>query len=234
MRTAFEEELKQLKNDVLTMSSGILRSYGALRKAAAEGDRATLEQIVGGDSGTGLTERRIEDRCMSLIISQQPVAGDLRFITASLKMVTDLERVAHHLADIAELVIRLRCVDTAGYSGHLDKMAARAGESFSSAVSAFLTGRTDEARQVVEGDDEIDALFNEVKDDLVRKLRQPDAGRQKGGEDETDGGTCDADVADVCVDLLMIAKYLEKIGDHAVNIAEWGIFQETGEMTHIM
>lgn len=245
MRTVFEENLRILKNDILVMSSQTMQNYRMLLTAIAEKDARTFTRLMEEDGNINTMEREIENKCLSLITRQQPVAGDLRIITAGLKMVTDLERVAHHIADIAELSERLIQVDMEQYSANIFPMMARAGEIFSAAVASFTTRDMEEAKAIIGRDDEIDGLFNSVKNDLIASLRKSADSPDLPPETETAGsgktdrtapadGSFDSSTADICIDILMTAKYLEKMGDHAVNIAEWEIFQETGDMTHIM
>ena len=133
-------------------------------------------------------------------------------VTASLKVVTDIERVGDHVADMAELLLRLNMKELSGYSAHLLPMIDAAKEMILTAVSAFVDRDQEAAQEVIRKDDEVDELFNQVKTDVIESLK-----KEAGDVDEL-------------TDILMIAKYLEKIGDHAVNIGEWEIFQETGNI----
>ncbi|NLL77553.1 MAG: phosphate signaling complex protein PhoU [Clostridiales bacterium] len=211
-RTVFEHELKELKDNVETMGLRVEATYEELFQALETGNREEVCRILKSDRAVNEMERNIESRCLSLIAKQQPVARDLRTITASLKVVTDIERVGDHISDIAELLLRLNMNPLSSYSGHLDPMVKAAKEMTRAAVEAFVGRNENAAKAVIDSDDIVDDLFNKVKHDLIVYLKK-----------ETKN-------ADECIDVLMIAKYLEKIGDHAVNIAEWELFQETGEI----
>lgn len=160
-------------------------------------------------------ERRIESMCLNLITKQQPIARDLRLVSAALKVVTDIERVGDHVSDIAELLLRLEMKDLSEFSPHLSGMIDATRELLDKSVEAFLNRNREEAEEVIRGDDVVDMLFNKAKMDLIHYLKT------------------DTKNADECIDVLMLAKYLEKIGDHAVNIGEWEIFQETGSVENI-
>ena len=162
-----------------------------------------------------ISTRNIESRCLSLITRQQPIAGDLRMISAALKVVTDIERIGDQTADIAELMLRMKGSELDLYSRHITGMLGVAKEIVHDAVDAFVNRDSRAADEVIRHDDVVDELFSKVKDDLVRRL-------QEGVSD-----------VDACVDVLLIAKYLERIGDHAVNIAEWELFQESGSIRDI-
>ena len=147
-------------------------------------------------------ERAIEARCLSLILRQQPVAGDLRQVSTALKVVTDLERIGDHASDIAELILRIKSDHAYHIVKHLPAMAAAAGKMVHDAIEAFINRDLDAAVSIIKRDDEVDNLFNQVKTDVIQLLR------------------VSPDQADQGIDLLMVAKYLERIGDHAMNIAE--------------
>lgn len=211
-RTIFEQELSILKNDIEEMGQEIEKSYDRLFDAITEKDAETIEELMRNDRRVNDMERKIESRCLSLITKQQPVARDLRMISASLKVVTDLERVGDHVADIADLVLRLNFVDFNTYSSHLNLMIEETKKIIHDAVDAFINRDEETAKEFYKRDDVIDDLFNKVKEDIVCCLKAENKN------------------VDECVDILMIVKYLEKIGDHAVNISEWEVFRETGTM----
>lgn len=188
--------------------------YEKLFSAMQIGDRSTILDISEQDHQVRDMEKQIESRCLSLLTRQQPLARDLRMVSASLKVVTDIRRVGDHVVDMAELILRMDGKDFGAYSKHLDEMVKETKEMFHDSVSAFLKRSKDEAQRVIDTDDTIDDLFNIVKEELIEHLKQ---------------GTADPDN---CIDILMIAKYLEKIGDHAVNVGEWEIFQETGDLSN--
>lgn len=211
-RPTFEYELESLKLRVTEMGTRIDTSYVTLFDALDVKDAETIENILKSDRAVNDMERSIEAKCLSLITRQQPVARDLRTVSASLKVVTDMERIGIHISDMAELFVRLQMPCLADFSVSLPQMVEETRKMVHRAVKAFVARDTDAAKEVIAADDRIDALFNRVKEDLVVLLKE---------EKKT---------PDDCIDILMVTKYLEKIGDHAVNIGEWGIFQETGTM----
>lgn len=211
-RTLFEHELGQLRDDLKKMCFQAEAVYDRLFAAMAVKDQETILAILEQDRVVKDMEKSIESRCLSLITKQHPIARDLRTVSASLKVVTDIKRVGDIVTDMAELILRLEMKEVSVYSENLPLMIKETKALLHSAVEAFLRRNKEEAENVIDGDDKVDELFNKVKDDLVVHLKEETAN------------------ADDCIDILMIAKYLEKIGDHAVNVGEWEIFQETGNM----
>ena len=211
-RTTFDFELSVLKQSVTEMGTRVENAYDNMFQALAQKDSETMETILKCDRIVNDMERGIEARCLSLITRQQPVARDLRMVTASLKVVTDIERIGDHISDMAELFLRLNMPELSDFSKSLPVMVDETKKMVHDAVDAFVNRRMEDAKQVIQDDDRVDALFNEVKEDLIVHL------------------TDKKKLPDDCVDILMITKYLEKIGDHAVNIGEWEIFQETGSI----
>ena len=214
-RSMYLEELNSLRKSLAEMGAAVEESFNLLLTAVENKDTDLEQQIIRGDRVINDMERSIESQCLSLITRQQPIAGDLRMISAALKVVTDIERIGDQTADIAELMLRLRDCDLDAYSRNITGMLQVAKEIVHDAVGAFVNRDSRAADEVIRHDDVVDELFAKVKDDLVHML-------QEG-----------VDNIDACVDVLMIAKYLERIGDHAVNIAEWEIFQESGAIQHI-
>ena len=215
MRINYMEELDSLRRSVKEMGEAVEASFDQLL-SAVDNTAADLEmKIISGDRVINDMERNIESRCLSLITRQQPIAGDLRMISAALKVVTDIERIGDQTADIAELMLRMKGNELDLYSRHITGMLGVAKEIVHDAVDAFVDRDSKAADEVIRHDDVVDELFSKVKDDLVRRL-------QEGVSD-----------VDACVDVLLIAKYLERIGDHAVNIAEWELFQESGSIKDI-
>lgn len=212
-RTTFINELNQLKENVADMATRVEKNYETLFEAYEKKEKAAIEKIVAVDKDINRRQREIESECLFLITRQQPIVSDLRAVTASLKVVTDIERVGDHVADIAELLIRMDMKELEAYSAHLNPMIRETRDMLRMAVDAFTGGNKEEAQEVIQKDDVVDELFNAVKNDVIESLKKE---------------TRDADE---CVDILMIAKYLEKIGDHAVNICEWEIFKETGNIS---
>ena len=214
-RLLFEEELEELKRSVSDMGEQIEKVYDRLFEVLKERDREALEAIVTNDRVINDMQRSIEAKCLTLLTKQQPVARDLRTVSAALKVVTDIERVGDHVSDMAELFLRLDMQNVEDFSASLPQMIEAAKRSVGEAIEAFVDMNMEAAKDVIAFDDVIDDLFNKVKEELIGDLRS-------GKKDPDD-----------CVDVLMIAKYLEKIGDHAVNIVEWAIFRETGDIDDV-
>ena len=211
-RTVFYNELRQLKENVTGMAQRATQNYERLFESYEKKDEEELRKIIAIDKEINKKQREIESQCLFLITKQQPIVSDLRVVTASLKVVTDIERVGDHVADMAELLLRLNMKELSGYSAHLLPMIDAAKEMILTVVSAFVDRDQEAAQEVIRKDDEVDELLNQVKTDVIESLK-----KEAGDVDEL-------------TDILMIAKYLEKIGDHAVNIGEWEIFQETGNI----
>lgn len=211
-RKIYARELMQLKDSLEEMSNLVEASLNNLLFAIENKNDDLARQIVRDDRNVNHMERSIESQCLTLITRQQPVAGDLRVVSSALKVVTDIERIGDHASDIAELVLRLDHKQLDLYSAHLNPMITAAREMVHDAVSAFLNRDEKASSLVICSDDVVDDLFNKVKEDIAVRLKSETAD------------------ADECIDVLMIAKYLERIGDHAVNICEWEIFKETGSI----
>lgn len=209
-RATFEQELRKLHDDVEEMGLMVERIYDELFEAISQKDAETITRIKKSDHVMNQMQRNIEASCLTLITKQQPVARDLRLVTAALKVVSDIERIGDHCADIAELILRLNMTKLAKFSEYLPVMVEETKKLEHAAVNAFVNRDPEAAKQVISDDDIVDDLFNKVKLDLVEHIKESRI------------------EADECVDVLMIAKYLEKIGDHAVNIGEWEDFKEYG------
>ena len=209
-RKTFEQELDKLLEQIEQMSHIVECCYKDLFDALKIKDKATIERIVKNDRNINNMQREIESQCLMIITKQQPVAGDLRIVSSVLKAVTDIERVGDHVSDMAELMLRINMNQLAEYSLHLEGMVIATKELFMNAVEAFVNDDPAASKSVISGDDVIDNLFNKVKNDIINGLK------------------VEVKNADEYIDILMITKYLEKIGDHAVNVAEWQIFRKTG------
>lgn len=212
-RRLFEQELEQLRERMAEMGEYAESGLNKLFLAVKGDDRGTLEQLLGSDHYIVDMQRSIEARCLALMTKQQPVARDLRLVSAALKAVTDLERIGDHVSDMAELFLR-RSTLLGGAEGDeiLLAMMEETLAMFREAVEAFTEGDVETARAVIDSDDGVDELFNRMKEKMMETIRSQSLD------------------ADSVVDNLMLAKYLEKIGDHAVNIGEWTVFQVTGEI----
>lgn len=209
-RKRFDQELEHLRQDVLQMAEWVEDGYDCLFDTLKKKDKEIMKRFVRHDRVIEDMQRNIESQCLSLLTRQTPVAGDLRTVSAALKIVTDLERIGNHLSDMAELFMRMDMEDLSGYSAWFPQMIDETRALIGKAAAAFVNRNMDMGKEAVAADDGIDACFNQVKEDLVAALRK---------------GTMDADR---CIDALMAAKYLEKIGDHGVNIGQWEMFRETG------
>lgn len=207
MRTEFDEQLGQLHGQLVRMGSlceqAIAHAAGTLTGAPA-GEGAAAAQL---ELEIDHLERDAEASCMRLLLLQQPVASDLRAVSAALRMISDLERIGDQAADIAELTPYL---DADADRLPLQQMAAATVEMVRGSVRAFVAGDDALARTVIAADDRVDALFDAVKRDLLTLIQQKGIG------------------AEPALDTLMAAKYFERIGDHAVNVAEWVVYAVTG------
>lgn len=215
MRVNYEHELDLLNNDIKEMGKLVENSIEQCFIAFEDQNFEKAEDIIKGDRTINDLERSIEARCLSLILRQQPVAGDLRVVSSALKVVTDLERIGDHASDIAELVLRLKGEHVYHVIRHIPAMAAAAKEMVHSSIEAFINQDLEAAKELQKKDDVVDELFDKVKNDVVELLKQP------------------SEHIDQCIDLLMVAKYLERIGDHAVNVCEWTEFAKTGALKNV-
>ena len=209
MRTQFDRQLEELHIGLITMGALCEDAIASVAKALIDGDDKRLSAVFDADSRLKQMERDVESQCLRLLLRQQPVARDLREISSALKMIYDLERIGDQAADIAELipyVLRHPLPEALP----LGDMARAVIGMVTDSVEAFVKRNADAARAVIRSDDTVDALFSRVKQELTALIR---------GE---------AEDAEWCLDLLMTAKYFERIGDHAVNVAGWVIFSVTG------
>lgn len=212
-RVLFEQELELLKNKVTEMGEHAEISYDRMVYGIRENKEDVLKTLLDTDHKMVDMQRSIEAMCLTLLTRQQPVAKDMRTVSAALKVVSDIERIGDHVGDIAELYLRMGNLNGEGEYEHLLlDMMEEAKEMIHSSVEAFVEGDDNVAKQVIAHDDVVDDLFNRMKDKMMNAIRNQDLD------------------ADRVVDYLMIAKYLEKVGDHAVNIAQWSLFQITGDM----
>lgn len=219
-RASFDAELEQLNLDLIRMGGMAEEAITASISALEHGKKDLAKRIIEDDSAIDDIEKSIEARCLRLLMLQQPVARDLRAISTALKMITDLERIGDHASDISELTIQLNGEQPISMAKHIPEMAEIATQMVRACVRCFIDSDLDMARKTIGRDDEVDALFNVVRDELIKTL----------------SANADVKQANCAVDLMMIAKYLERIGDHAVNICEWVVFYDTGvhKETHIL
>ncbi len=206
MRLKFDEQLRQLNREMTMMGNMIEKAIQDSIEAFFDRDTEEARRIMEGDELVDQEQKKIENLCFQLLIQQQPVARDLRTITAAMKMVTDMERIGDHAADISELTIMMEDSPYLIKAEHIRKMAAEAMLMLLQAIEAYVERDMEKARSVIGHDDVVDDLFVQVKSDLIEVMQK------------------DAGYAEYAADLLMLNKYLERIGDHATNIAEWVIF----------
>lgn len=210
MRITFEEQLRLLNQELLEMGALIEHAIQSASEALIKQDVESANSAITFDREVDQKERDIEALCLKLLLQQQPVAKDLRLISAALKMITDMERIGDQAADISGIVIYLNGKPYIKSLEHLPQMAEAAIRMVSGSIDAFINKDLALAREIIAMDDIIDDLFDTIKGELIDLIsRNPENGEQ-------------------AVDLLMIAKYFERIGDHAQNIAEWAEYSITG------
>ena len=210
MRKRFEGQLNELNRLMTQMGELLNNALAMMVESLTKRDVELAKKVILTDITVDEMEKEIEQLCMRLLMQQQPVAGDLRIISSALKIITDMERIGDHAADISDNITYMAKDDYTPHIGDIVKMADKAGLMVKDSVRAFVQKDLDLAKEVLTKDDEIDALFLKVKLDLIEKLRK------------------DASFSEQSMDLMMNAKYLERIGDHAENIAEWVVFAITG------
>ena len=209
MRSRFDEQLQQLRHELIEMGALCERVIALSVKALEAGDTKLAASVAPVDAEIDQKERTIESLCLRLLLQQQPVARDLRQISAALKMITDLERIGDQAEDIAEIVPLLTGTGAADLD-ILREMAQAVIKMVTESIDAYVKCDIMLAKKVVADDDTVDAQFDGVKRTLIARIAEaPEHG-------------------EAALDLLMIAKYFERIGDHAVNIAEWALFSVTG------
>ena len=210
MRNRFDEQLSLLNHELLEMGALVESAIRSATTALVNQDVEAALASIAADQDVDQTERGIESLCLKLLLQQQPVARDLRLISSALKMITDMERIGDQASDISEIVIYLSSEPYIKQLEHLPLMAEKAIRMVTAALDAYVRKDVKLAQEVMEMDDEIDSLFTTVKDELITLIRG------------------DAAAGSQAIDLLMIAKYYERIGDHAQNIAEWVEYALTG------
>lgn len=210
MRSRFDSELEALNLDLIKMGSLIENAIEIAVKALMEKDPSLAHQAMAFDNEIDEMEKTIERRCLKLLLQQQPVAKDLRAISTALKMITDMERIGDQAADISEITLRIVDQDYSEKLEHIPLMAQATIKMVKDSIDAFVDNDKVKVDNVIASDDIVDNLFNKVKEDLITTISKNPA----------DG--------ELAIDMLMIAKYFERIGDHAVNIAEWVMFSITG------
>lgn len=206
MRSKFDEQLSELNKEMIEMGNKIILSIKNAFEALVARDENMAKAIMESDAEVDHLQKKIEGICFNLLIQQQPVARDLRTVTAAMKMVTDMERIGDHAADISEMTILMGQNSQIDKFEHISQMATETMIMLNHSIEAYVEKNVIKAKEVIEHDDIVDDLFVEAKKDVIELiLNSPSEG---------EGAT----------DILMIAKYFERIGDHATNIAEWVIY----------
>lgn len=203
MRSKFDEQLAELNRVMIEMGNKIVQSIATAITALTNCDEKLARAVMEGDNEIDHLQKKVEGICFNLLIQQQPVARDLRTVTAAMKMVTDMERIGDHAADISEITIMMGENNQIAKFAHINKMASETILMLNHAIEAYVEKDSEKAKAVIEHDDVVDGLFDAAKTDIIDLILQ------NAGEGEE------------AIDLLMIAKYFERIGDHATNIAEW-------------
>lgn len=210
MRNRFDKQLCQLNDELIEMGEMIEKAIEDTIKALVTQDVDLANKVIKMDDDIDSQEREIENLCLKLLLQQQPVARDLRQISSALKMITDMERIGDHATDIAEITIELHEQPYIKKLDHIQQMAKETMVMLVESIEAFVNKDIDKAKEVIAKDDVVDDLFVSVKKELIDMIHE------------------DVDYGAQAADLLMVAKYMERIGDHATNISEWVIFSITG------
>ena len=211
MRENYTEQLDELSQQLFAMSELVEEAIRGTASALHTFDTKMAQEIIEADSQVDRKEKEIESACFHLLLQQNPMAGDFRQVSAALKMITDLERVGDHASDISEMILLLSESKYEGSMENIEKMSELTAKMLSESVNAFVNQDLEKATLYTQKDDEVDQLFLVTKEEIARNVQQhPETAMQE-------------------LDLLMIAKYYERIGDHAENIAEWVVFSITGE-----
>lgn len=210
MRNKFDEQLSKLNGELIVMGAICEEAISAAAKLLCENDSVLKECVSDAEKQIDRKERDIENLCMKLLMQQQPVASDLRTVSSALKMISDMERIGDQASDIAEIA---EYVTTNGLQSetHIEDMALAAIKMVTDSVESFVKKDVELAKAVIAHDDVVDDLFCKVKSELIESVNLK------------------TENAEALIDLLMIAKYFERIGDHAENVAEWVIYSITGE-----
>lgn len=210
MRNKFDKQLDLMNVQLIRMGELCEVAINRATKALKDGSAEKAKEVIQADEEIDQMEKDIERLCLKLLLQQQPVAKDLRVISAALKMITDMERIGDQAADIAEIIISSRMTEPIDIA-QIGKMSEGAAKMVTDSVSAYVNKDLELSRKVILADDEIDRMFDENKQKLINFI-----GENKGEEGAR------------AIDLIMVTKYLERIGDHATNIAEWVEFSITG------
>lgn len=206
MRSKFDEQLHLLNQEMMQMGSMIEDSIQKAINALIDQNVELAKKIMDNDTQIDHEQKKIENLCFNLLMQQQPVAKDLRVISAAMKMVTDMERIGDHAADISEMTILMSKTKYIPNLEHINRMASETVQMLIRSIEAYVEKDMKKAVDVIASDDVVDDLFDKNKEELIEQIqREPQS-------------------AESAADMLMVAKYFERIGDHATNIAEWVIF----------
>ena len=212
MRKTFDAELLELNEELTAMARQAQDAIDVVTESLSTDDEQTAKAAIDMTASLDQMERDIENRCLNLLLRQQPVARDLRAISAAMKMVTDLQRIGDQAANIAEISLLLQQQKQDRTLLDIRTMSQKASVMVKRSIFAYVNRDDEAARAVIALDDEIDELFRTIKGELVELIVE------------------NREAADQAIDLIIIAKYLERIADHAVNIAQWAIFCVTGAL----
>ena len=214
MRTSFDQQLEALNTGLIEMGGLIENAISLASAALMEKNVDKAAEATRCDHEVDEKERELEALCLKLLLQQQPVARDLRFISSALKMITDMERIGDQAADIAEITRHLAGAPDIHQYPHIPRMAQSAITMLKGAIDAFVRRDLALAQSAIRMDDVVDDLFEQIRCEIIELIhRDPTLGEQ-------------------AIDLMMVAKYFERIGDHAENIADWVVFSITGEHLH--
>lgn len=209
-RQAYDDELRELSDSLIRMGAAATSAVDKAITALLTGDKALARKVIEDDNLIDHMERTIEQRCLHLLLRQQPVAGDLRDIGAAIKMITDIERIGDAASDISEISLQLDSPPFSDIEEDLQSMAAAARDMASSAIESYVKGDLELANRTRARDDIVDDYFLKIRGVLGDKMRSH------------------AEIMEAAIDYLMIIKYLERVGDHAENLCEWVEFDKTG------
>lgn len=210
MRSRFDEQLKALHDSLIEMGALIESAIAKATKALIDHNIDLAKEVMKNDDIINEKEKEIESACLKLLLIQQPVAKDLRQISTALKMITDMERIGDQAADISEISLQLAKQDHMKQMEQIPQMARATINMVTDSIEAYINKDLDLATSVTKQDDAVDELYVNIKKELIKVVHD------------------DADYGEQAFDLMQIAKYYERIGDHAVNIAEWVVFSITG------
>ena len=210
MRNSFDMQLRKLNNELIEMGSLIETAIARAYKGLINQNIEIAKENVEFDREIDQKEKEVENICLKLLLQQQPVASDLRLVSSAIKMITDMERIGDQAADISELTILMSKTQYIKRLDHIEQMAKATIEMVTTSVDAFVKRDLELARSVFARDDIVDNLFVTIKNDLIELIRE------------------DVNNGEQAIDLIMVAKYFERIGDHAVNLADWVIFSIVG------